>query len=219
MKSVSVSSVVRVILAGAACALALAAAYAIKKLGVKAGIGVLIGLVVGFCLWYVLSHIDYAAPVSGSAGSTGGGHASAEPSTAAVVPPGKPPPDDTSDAIVDPPDATGKLEQLKVIGGLVALGSGLAALVIVVIVAFIAKPDTTAGSIATSAIGVIGSIVGAYFGVKIGSDGTAKAVEGQKEEATKAQVFALHTPPERAEAAMQDLHGLLRDQRGSSGRR
>ena len=128
--------------------------------------------------------------------------------------------DHTSEAKVDPPpDTTGKLEQLKVIGGLIALGSGLAALVVVVVVAFITKPDTTAGSVATSAIGVIGSIVGAYFGVKIGSDGAAKAVEGQREEATKAQVFALHTAPESADKAMQDVQELLSQQRSAPRRR
>ncbi len=104
---------------------------------------------------------------------------------------------------------TGAIARLKIIGGLVALGAGLLTLVIVVIVALIVKPDTTGGSIATSAIGVVGSIVGAYFGIKIGSDGTAAAIAGQQKEAVKAQVLALHTPPEKAETVLKDIQGLL----------
>jgi uncharacterized protein YacL len=95
-------------------------------------------------------------------------------------------------------DPTGKIEQLKIVGGLVALASGLVALVLVVMVALLVKPDTTGGSIATSAIGVIGSVVGAYFGMKIGSDGTQSAIKAQQQEAAKAHVSALHTPPEKA---------------------
>jgi len=114
-------------------------------------------------------------------------------------------------------DSTGKIEQLKIIGGLVALGVGLLALIIVVVVALLVKPDTTGGSIATAAIGVIGSIVGAYFGVKIGSDGTQSAVSAQQDEATKAQVFALHTPPEQAGAALAEIERLLAARKKSPG--
>jgi hypothetical protein len=107
------------------------------------------------------------------------------------------------------------VDRLKVIGGLLALSGGLVALVVVVIVALIVKPDTTGGSIATAAIGVIGSTVGAYFGVKIGSDGTQKAIDAQQQEATKAQVFALHTAPEAAADAMANAQALISAQRAA----
>ena len=113
-------------------------------------------------------------------------------------------------ATTQPP---GKLEQLKIIGGLVALGTGLLALVVVVIVALIVKPDTTGGAIATSATGVIGSIVGAYFGVKIGTDGTQKAIDAQQQEATKAQVFALHASPADADAVLAHATELIAAQK------
>jgi disulfide bond formation protein DsbB len=107
---------------------------------------------------------------------------------------------------------------LKVIGGLVALTVGLFALIVVVVVALALKPATTGTSIATSAIGVIGSIVGAYFGVKIGSDGTQKAVEAQQQEATKAQIFALHTPPQDAPLAVAHAKELLDSQGAARAR-
>jgi hypothetical protein len=107
---------------------------------------------------------------------------------------------------------TGKIEQLRIIGGLVALSAGLVSLLVVVIVALIVKPDTTGGAIATGAIGVIGSTVGAYFGVKIGTDGTKAAVGAQQDEATKAQVYALHTPSEKAGEVTADIERLLKAQ-------
>jgi hypothetical protein len=42
-------------------------------------------------------------------------------------------------------------------------------------------------SIATAAFGVIGSVVGAYFGVKVGAEGTAKALDAHRAEAARAQ--------------------------------
>ena len=56
------------------------------------------------------------------------------------------------------------------------------------------------------ATGVVGSIVGAYFGVKVGTDQTKTALQtAQQESATKdrnaakAQVYALHVAPGDAE--------------------
>jgi hypothetical protein len=92
-------------------------------------------------------------------------------------------------------------ESLKLIGGLIALGSGLLVIAAVSAVAIIAD-NGSANTIATGAFGVVGSIVGAYFGVKIGSDGTRDAVQGQREEAAKAQVFAAHLSDGKAEAAI-----------------
>jgi hypothetical protein len=60
------------------------------------------------------------------------------------------------------------------------------------------KGTDTASTIAGSAIGVIGSIVGAYLGVKLGGDQTRSAIEAQREEAVKAQVYAAHLPAGQA---------------------
>ena len=113
------------------------------------------------------------------------------------------------------PSESSRVEGLKVIGGLVAVGIGLTALVLVVVLALIFKPDNTGGSIATSAVGVVGSIIGAYFGVKIGTDGTKEAIKANEgiaekhtQEATKAQVFALHVPSEKAGEVVEHLLAL-----------
>lgn len=82
-------------------------------------------------------------------------------------------------------------ERIKLIGGLVAVGAGILAVTVIAIVA-IALDSDEAGTIASAAAGVIASLVGAYFGVKIGS-------EGLKEQAAKAQAFAAHIEPDKAD--------------------
>jgi len=77
--------------------------------------------------------------------------------------------------------------------------------IVVGIIAIVAITKNTdiAATIASSAGGVIATIVGAYFGVKIGSDQTKAANDNQKAEAAKAQVYALHLPPQDAELVLR----------------
>jgi uncharacterized protein YacL len=95
-------------------------------------------------------------------------------------------------------------EKIKTIGGLVAVVVGVLAVLVIAIVAM-AGDSSSSATIASSAAGVIATIVGAYFGVKVGSDQTKnamkqtdKAMDKQAVEATKAQVFAAHLPPHEA---------------------
>ena len=89
-------------------------------------------------------------------------------------------------------------ERLKVIGGLIAVGTGVVAVAVIAGMA-ISKNSEIAATIASSTGGFIATIVGAYFGLKIGSDQTKSAHDSQKEESAKAQVFAAHLPPGEAE--------------------
>ena len=93
-------------------------------------------------------------------------------------------------------------EKVKTIGGLVAVVIGAVIVGAIAIIA-LAKDTTTASTIASSASGVIATIVGAYFGVKVGTDQSKAAIEGQQAEAAKAQVYAAHLPPEQATAIVQ----------------
>jgi len=65
----------------------------------------------------------------------------------------------------------------------------------------IAEGTATAGTIASAAGGVIASIVGAFFG-KVGTDQTKNAVEGERQQAAKAAVFAAHLPEGKAEQVL-----------------
>jgi hypothetical protein len=89
-------------------------------------------------------------------------------------------------------------ERLKTAAGLTAVAIGIVAVGIIAIVA-ITKNTETAATIASSAGGVIATIVGAFFGVKIGSDQSKTAQNGLKEEAAKAQVYAAHLSPQDAD--------------------
>ncbi len=117
-----------------------------------------------------------------------------------------------------PPQASGKAESLRTIAGLLAVAVGLAAIALIALVGmgFVKTDNPSVVSIATSSFGVIGTIVGAYFGVKVGTDGTTKALEGTqaaieavKNESAKATAFASHMDPASASKAIADYHALL----------
>jgi hypothetical protein len=115
--------------------------------------------------------------------------------------------------VIDNPKAAESTwsEKIKTIGGLVAVVAGVLAVLAIAIVAML-KDTSTAATIASATAGVIATIVGAYFGVKVGSDQSKTANEGQRAEAAKAQVYAAHLPPgdakgivAMAEQAAQDV--------------
>lgn len=93
-------------------------------------------------------------------------------------------------------------DKIKTIGGLVAVGAGVLAVGVIAVIALI-KDTSTASTIASSTSGVIATIVGAYFGVKVGTDQGKTAMENQKAEAAKAQVFAAHLPAEQAKDVLE----------------
>jgi uncharacterized protein YcfJ len=104
-------------------------------------------------------------------------------------------------------------EKIKEIGGLVAVLAGLVAVAAVAGGALIVGSQTGA-TIAGSAAAAIGSMVGAYFGVKVGTDQTKDAVKGQREEAAKAQVFAAHLPEGKAEDVVKQVTEVAKAFRG-----
>jgi hypothetical protein len=92
-------------------------------------------------------------------------------------------------------------DPIKTVGGLTAVAVGIVAVMAIAITALIVG-GTTAATIATSTSGVIASIVGAYFGVKVGTDQTRNAVEGERKQAAKAAVYAAHLPPAEADRVL-----------------
>jgi len=102
-------------------------------------------------------------------------------------------------------------DKVKTIGGLVAVAIGVVVVGVIAIIALI-KDTETAATIASSAGGIIATIVGAYFGVKVGSDQSKTAIENSHAESVKAQVYAAHLPSgdapdivDRAEKAAADV--------------
>lgn len=114
-------------------------------------------------------------------------------------------------------DPGGKAEALKTIAGLLAVVIGLMVLGIIALagMGWVKTDNPSVVSIATGSFGVIGTIVGAYFGVKVGNDNTQKAIDnttlainGIKDEASKAQAFAAHVDPANASAAVAEYQRL-----------
>lgn len=102
------------------------------------------------------------------------------------------------------PKAQTKVEGLKTVAGLTAVAIGAVVVGAIAVIALLKGGDESA-QIASSAGGVVATIVGAYFGVKVGTDQTKtamdqtqKAVDGQKAESAAAKVFAAHIPSEKA---------------------
>lgn len=100
-------------------------------------------------------------------------------------------------------------EGIKLVGGLVVVAAGLLVLVTIAIVAIaVLDEGSDVVAVATSAFGVIGTVVGAYFGLKIGTDGTQTAMDGLRDEAAKAQAFAAHVPEGAAAEAIAQAKTL-----------
>jgi uncharacterized protein YacL len=93
-------------------------------------------------------------------------------------------------------------DRIKAIGGLVAVAAGVLAVALIAVIALI-KDTSTASTIASATSGVIATIVGAYFGVKVGTDQGKTAMDNQKAEAAKAQVFAAHLPADQAKDVLE----------------
>jgi hypothetical protein len=105
-------------------------------------------------------------------------------------------------------------------GALIIVLAGVGAIVLLAIAALLIlglklESSEATVSVATSAFGVVGSIVGAYFGVKLGSD-QAAAATGQNADLTqrvqaaetKADAYALHV--ENADAAQKTAQDMLK---------
>jgi hypothetical protein len=116
----------------------------------------------------------------------------------------------------------GILERMRVVGGLLALFAGLFVLLLLGLVAIKGLKDEYATSVVTAAVSSASTMVGAYFGIKIGSDGTkeahqatkearastTEAVKAQEKAATETKGLALATHPNDMEKALDAIAKL-----------
>jgi hypothetical protein len=110
-----------------------------------------------------------------------------------------------------------KADSLKAAGGLIAVSAGLLTLLVIATLALVFVRNETAqvATIASAAFGVVGTVVGAYFGVKAGTDQSEKAqnqtqgtVQALREEAAKAQAFAAHVPENKTTQALDEARRM-----------
>jgi hypothetical protein len=110
----------------------------------------------------------------------------------------------------------GRADQAASIAGLLAVVAGLVVLAAVSMTAIVALPSGNGQNvvaIATGSFGVIGTVVGAYFGVKLGADGRREAHRALGAETAKVQALSAHLPPGEASAALEDAERLTPSKR------
>jgi hypothetical protein len=86
-------------------------------------------------------------------------------------------------------------------GAILVVGLGLAFVFVITLVALGTVPDSQKAAVVTSGFTVLGTIVGAYFGLKAGSAGKDQAEAARDAEAIKVQELAARTDPATAKAA------------------
>jgi hypothetical protein len=89
-------------------------------------------------------------------------------------------------------------ELLNGSGGLVVVTAGVAAVLVITSAAMGTVPEQERATVATAAFTVLGTIVGAYFGVRVGSRGKDEADAARALAAAKVERLAAHVDSDRA---------------------
>jgi len=87
-------------------------------------------------------------------------------------------------------------------GAILIVGLGMTFVFIIAIVALGTLPKDQGAAVVTAALTVLGTIVGAYFGVKVGAAGRDKAEAARDAESVKVQELAARVDPQTAKAAL-----------------
>jgi hypothetical protein len=108
------------------------------------------------------------------------------------------------------------------VGGLIAVAVGVGAILLLALAAVfllafkLSSPTDAVVAVATGAFGVIGSVVGAYFGVKVGTDqskpiadAAASATEAAAVAHARSEAIALHVTPENADRALNAANAAV----------
>jgi uncharacterized protein YacL len=102
------------------------------------------------------------------------------------------------------PSAT--LNVVTTAGAILVVGLGLTFVFIIAVVALGTVPGGQKAAVVSTALTVLGTIVGAYFGVKVGSAGRERAEAARDVESVKVQELAARVDPETAKAALDTAH-------------
>jgi hypothetical protein len=110
--------------------------------------------------------------------------------------------------------AAGFVAVLREVGALLANSGGLVVVVVCVLAvttitsaSMATVPDDQQATVAAAAFTVLGTIVGAYFGVRVGSHGKQEAEAARAASEERVARLAAHVPPE---AAVQALDAVER---------
>lgn len=103
------------------------------------------------------------------------------------------------------PAASGRTRWIGAPPGLVVVVVGLAALVVLGVIAMVSASTGDMGTISTAAFGVIGSVIGAFFGVSAGLGDRERVDNERRIEATKGQMLAAMMPEDKKTDALEML--------------
>ena len=106
-------------------------------------------------------------------------------------------------------ERSGFVDVLTASGAILVVGLGLAFVFVIALVSLGTVPDSQKAAVVTAAFTVLGTIVGAYFGVKVGSAGKERAESARDAESVKVQELAARIDPEAATAALDSAHRRL----------
>ena len=94
-------------------------------------------------------------------------------------------------------------------GAIAVVGLGLLFVFVIALVSLATLPDSQKAAVVTAAFTVLGTIVGAYFGVKVGSAGKERAENARDAESVKVQELTARMKPELAVDALDSAHRRL----------
>src|SRR5215218_6641153 len=110
----------------------------------------------------------------------------------------------------DPPRSTsGMIEVIGATGAVLVVALGLAFVFIVTLVSLGTVPGEQKAAVVTAAFTVFGTIVGAYFGVKVGSAGKEQAEAARHAASLKVEELAARADPGTVERAMDKAEERL----------
>jgi hypothetical protein len=98
------------------------------------------------------------------------------------------------------------LEMIAPSGAILVVGLGLAFVFVITLVSLGTVPDEQKAAIVTAAFTVLGTIVGAYFGVRVGAAGKGAAEKARDAETIKVQELTARVDPLTAVTALDNAH-------------
>jgi hypothetical protein len=98
------------------------------------------------------------------------------------------------------------LEAIAPSGAIIVVGLGLAFVFVITLVSLGTVPDEQKAPIVTAAFTVLGTIVGAYFGVRVGAAGKGAAEKARDAETIKVQELTARVDPVTAITALDSAH-------------
>jgi hypothetical protein len=115
-----------------------------------------------------------------------------------------------------PQEPAGLVGVISAVGGVLVVTLGLAFVFIIALVSLGTVPDDQKATVVTAAFGVLGTVVGTYFGVRAGAAGKERAEAARDFESIKVQELAARMDHTQARAALDHAQERAVEERRAS---